>query len=86
MAFNPDIATRRGTPVSRNPAMIVGPGRHDICARDPNVTAAIPAMIAGNPYVTWARRRSRTLDNNRRRTDAHIYLRICGTDGECKAK
>jgi len=76
--------------MAMNPVMLhpysMGTRRVVVVTRHPDITAAIPPVIAANPYKARTRRRTRMLNNRCRRTDAHIHLRKRGRRKQSESK
>ena len=74
MAFYEDPATVALSPVCGHP-LCVRMGRDNVAARDPDVAVTVPAMVPAGPDISFMRRRSRVLDNDRGRSNADNNLR-----------
>jgi hypothetical protein len=65
--------------MAMNPVMLypnsMGTGRVIVVTRHPDITTAIPSVIAADPHKSLTRRWTRMLNNRRRWTDVHIHLR-----------
>jgi len=78
----PDVATALFAPLTWDPDG-AGMGWPTVGAGDPDITVAVPAMIAGNPDVAGVRRSWNDFNRARWRwADADDDLCICGPDGD----
>jgi hypothetical protein len=86
VAFDPDVAFAVVVPVAVDPVS-VGVGWFDVSSGDPDVGAAVPAVVAGVPgpvgMLVWGRRNG--FIRTRRGTDANDDLGLCNSCGEQKA-
>jgi hypothetical protein len=78
VAFHPDIAFAMVVPVAVDPTS-VGMGWFDVGSGNPDITVAVPAVVAGVPgpigvLVGWGRN---TLDRTGRRADPDDDLGLC---------
>ena len=74
-AFDPVVTPAMVRPATGHPHSVVPPGDL-ISARHPDVCTSVPAVIAGDPYISTPGRRTVVFHNRVRRPDANVNLPV----------